>query len=83
MNTSPDIFKKDALKVIIQLKEEKLIDIQNSQQRIITNVRQIINPSNIILEKDISFSIITSGISIIKGFVNGFKIIRRIIKLFY
>ena len=83
MNTSPDIFKKDALKVIIQLKEEKLISIQNSQQRITTGVRQLLNPSNVISDNLLSFGMIASGVSIIKGFVNGFKILRRIIKLFH
>lgn len=83
MNTSPDIFKKDALKVIIQLKEEKLISIQNSQQRITTSVRQLLNPSNVISDNLLSFGMIASGVSIFKGFVNGFKILRRIIKLFH
>lgn len=83
MNTSPDIFKKDALKVILQLKEEKLTCIQNSQQRIITGVRQLFKPSNIISGNILSFGMITSGISIFKGFIKSFKILRRIIKLFH
>ena len=83
MSTSPDIFKKDALKVIIQLKEEKLVCIQHSQQRITTGVRQLLNPSNVFSGNFLSFSMITSGISIFKGFVSGFKILRQIIKLFH
>lgn len=71
------------LEMIRQQRAEKLAEIRASKKRISEGTRQLFHPTNTnVGETNALINNFSSGIAIFNGIMTGFKIIKRIRKLF-
>ncbi|MBR5541427.1 MAG: hypothetical protein IKU64_03610 [Bacteroides sp.] len=71
------------LEKICQQKDEKLIEIRASKQRITETARQIFRPNESESKANTLMDNFNSGVAIFNGIMTGFKIIKRIRNYFY
>ena len=84
MNTLNNTHKNVmTLEKICQQKDEKLIEIRASKQRITETARQIFRPNESESKANTLMDNFNSGVAIFNGIMTGFKIIKRIRNYFY